>query len=368
MARRPHGAARLAAMLLGLLAWTPLPVAHAADVAAAPLRVVTAGAAPFVLPQLAGPAGSPAGFSIDLWTELARRMNTGYTWIVVPSQAELLPAVADGRADVAIAAIGMTSGRERMVDFSHPYFDSGLRIMVRAQQENSFLATLQSIPWLAITQLFAVAAAIVFALANVLWLVERRQGRGTGPYLRAIGESLWGTMLVIATGEHGDRDAPDVVKRVAVVVMWLIGVVLVAQLTATVTSSQTVQRLQSGINGPEDLPGKSIGSVPGSVAGEWLTQHGYTFATVKNGPEGLRMLADGDVQAIVFDTATLEYWAARDGKGAVQVVGPLFRPEKFAIAVPNGSPLRKRINEALLAVYDDGAYEQLRAKWFAPVR
>ena len=77
------------------------------------------------------------------------------------------------------------------------------------------------------------------------------------------------------------------------------------------------------------------------------------------------MLAEGEVQAIVFDAATLEYWAAKQGNGIVQVVGPLFRLEKYGIAVAMGSPLRKRMNEALLAIYDDGTYERIRAKWFS---
>jgi len=34
--------------------------------------------------------------------------------------------------------------------------------------------------------------------------------------------------------------------------------------------------------------------------------------------------------------------------------------------VAQGSPIRKQINEALLAVYDDGQYDAIRSKWFAP--
>ena len=98
------------------------------------------------------------------------------------------------------------------------------------------------------------AIIVIFVLANVLWLIERRNNRDfQKPYLRAIGEGLWGTMLIIATGEHGDRDAPRVWKRFAVAAMWLLGVVLIAQLTATVTSSQTVERLRSSIQGPDEL-------------------------------------------------------------------------------------------------------------------
>ena len=37
---------------------------------------------------------------------------------------------------------------------------------------------------------------------------------------------------------------------------------------------------------------------------------------------------------VVFDAATLQYWAAKQREGLVQVVGPSFRPQKYAIAVP----------------------------------
>ena len=40
-------------------------------------------------------------------------------------------------------------------------------------------------------------------------------------------------MLIIAIGEHGDRDTPRALKRLIVGVMWLFGVVLIAQFTAT---------------------------------------------------------------------------------------------------------------------------------------
>src|SRR6266700_3125612 len=153
-------------------------------------------------------------------------------------------------------------------------------------------------------------------LAHVLWLVERHDNpRFRKKYFAAIGEGLWGSMLIIATGEHGDRDAPNVLKRIAVVAMWLLGVILIAQLTATVTSSQIVARFQSEIRGPADLPGKKM--------------------------------------------------AAKRGKGMLQVVGPIFKPYKIGFVVREGSPLRKQINEALLAIYADGTYEDIYAKWFA---
>jgi ABC-type amino acid transport substrate-binding protein len=148
--------------------------------------------------------------------------------------------------------------------------------------------------------------------------------------------------------------------------MWLLGVVLVAQLTATVTSSQIVARFQSEIRGPADLPGKTIAaSAPGTISGDYLTGLGLPFTRITTPDEGIRMLTQGEVQAVVLNSAALQNLAAKRGKGVLQVVGPIFRNYKIGFVVREGSPLRKQINEALLAMYADGTYEDVYAKWFS---
>ena len=76
-------------------------------------------------------------------------------------------------------------------------------------------------------------------------------------------------------------------------------------------------------------------------------------------------LLNNQISAIVRDAPVLEWYDRQHPEQPVTVVGPLFRPEKYGIAVANGSALRKRINEALLAMYEDGTYEQIYGKWFS---
>jgi polar amino acid transport system substrate-binding protein len=328
------------------------------------LRVVTGPIPPFVIQK----DSVLSGFSIDLWNTLASRLDLKFSLndLGDRSEGKQLQALQRGDADVALSAIAMTVERERAVDFSIPYFDSGLQIMVRQQNDSPFLAALGSLlsPTIGLTML--AAFAVVVLLAHVLWLVERRGnpvfGRG---YLRGIAEGLWGVTLIIATGEHGDRDAPGAVKRLTVALMWLFGVVLIAEFTATITSALTVQKLTSIIRGPGDLPGKKVGTVPGSVAADYLRRQGIPFIEVRDADAGYDMLVQAEIQAIVFEAPTLQYWAAVRGQGVLQIVGPVFRPEKYGIAVVSGSPLRKRINEALEKMYSDGSYEDIYRKWFS---
>jgi ABC-type amino acid transport substrate-binding protein len=108
-----------------------------------------------------------------------------------------------------------------------------------------------------------------------------------------------------------------------------------------------------------------IASVAETAAAHYLTARELSFTPVHSAPEAFRLLQQGSVQAVVFDAPALEYWAAKDGHGVVEVVGPVFRPEKYAMAVANGSALRKQIDNALLEIYKDGTYERIHSAWFS---
>ena len=129
-----------------------------------------------------------------------------------------------------------------------------------------------------------------------------------------------------------------------------------------VNSSQTVQRLRSSIAGPRDPRGKCIETQPGTVTADYLTRRRILFVEVNDGAGGGDLLIRGKVQAIVYDAPTPQYCLARSNRSDPRIVGPHFMPEMYGVAVAVGSRLRKRINEALLEVYQDGTYELIYEK------
>lgn len=327
------------------------------------LRVVTGHASPFVkLP------GTPvSGYSIEIWHEVARRLGVGTEWTVLPdlSDAAQLQAVAEGRADLAISALAVTAEREAAFDFTLPYAESGLQVMVATGGGDAWWDTILALAPAELLWLLGVGGAVVLVLAHLLWLVERRHNpafrRG---YVRSVAEAVWGVVLIFSTGEHGDRDTPRVLKRVVVGAMWLTGVVLVAQFTAALTSALTVEQLRSGIEGPSDLPGRRIASAPGTVAASWLEARGLPFVPLTDIETAHAMLVRGEIDAVVYEAPQLRHWLANRGRSAAALVGPVFQPQPYAIAVPPGSPLRKRINGALLEMQADGTREDIQRRWF----
>lgn len=67
---------------------------------------------------------------------------------------------------------------------------------------------------------------------------------------------------------------------------------------------------------------------------------------------------------MVFDAPVLLYYAAKEGKGRVHMVGTPFRKEDYGIVFQRNNPLRQQVSVALLALREDGTYQQIYDKWF----
>ncbi len=85
----------------------------------------------FVPFEYKGKDGKYTGFDIDLWAEIAQRIGVEYELKPMDFNG-LIPGLATGNLDVALAAIFIKSSREEKIDFSHPYFRAGLKIMVQS--------------------------------------------------------------------------------------------------------------------------------------------------------------------------------------------------------------------------------------------
>jgi glutamine transport system substrate-binding protein len=87
--------------------------------------------------EFKGNDGKYIGFDIDIWDAIATDLKLNYT-IKPMVFNQLIPALKAGDIDVAIAGVTINSEREKIIDFSHPYFDSGLIVMVRSDRTDIY--------------------------------------------------------------------------------------------------------------------------------------------------------------------------------------------------------------------------------------
>lgn len=81
--------------------------------------------------------GAYTGFDIELWTELANRANLEFVFQPMDFNG-IIPGLQTGQLDAAIAAMTITPERQQVVDMSDPYYDTGIMLVVRAEDAEKY--------------------------------------------------------------------------------------------------------------------------------------------------------------------------------------------------------------------------------------
>lgn len=329
------------------------------------LRIATKPLVPFVFEQ----NGQYVGFSIDLWRSIADEINVKSEFQQAQTVNELVERINTKKADVAVAGMTITAEREQVMDFSHPFFESGLQILVVNRSESGIATFFSFLFSSALLQVVGGLLLVILVAAHLLWLFERHENPEMFPksYLPGIWESFWWSVVTVVTVGYGDKAPKGVAGRLVAIVWMFTGLILISYFTASVTSALTVQRLTGRISTPTDLLGKRVATVSGSTAAEYVDEQPIAVFKYEQIAQAYQALEQGKVEAVVYDSPVLLYYASHEGKGKVQVIGPVFQKQSYGIGLQAGSPYRERINQALLTLQENGTYTIIYEKWFGAV-
>jgi polar amino acid transport system substrate-binding protein len=329
-----------------------------------PVRIATRLARPDAFEE----NGQIVGFSIDLGRSILKELQRDSEFKMYASVSEILQAIRSGQADLGFAAIAITQQREREFDFSHPILVASLQIMVLRPEkqtrtvEQELVRRLLDPPLL---RLIGIVALLMLIPAHIVWYFERGNENGLIPsksYIPGIFQSLWWTILALL-GQTDKMPNGSVGKMVAL--FWvLIGIVFVAYFTATITAELTVQEIRGDIQGLSDLRDRRVALVADDEALQYLEDRDIYQVTQFDRLEvAYEALLSDRVDAIVASRPLLLYHASHEGQGKVQVVGVPFREQFYAIVMPENSPYRKSLNQAILTLKENGAYQKIYRQW-----
>ena len=307
--------------------------------------------------------GSFEGFDIDIWSEVSDVIGVDSTYRLMQF-GDLMEALKSGEIDVGLAGISITRDRELEMDFSHPYMNSGLRILTTVDDDPGWLRLLRFLATTATLKLLGSLVAFVLLCAHVLFLAERGSSDISRRYFPGILEACWCVLATITTVGYGDVAPRRWLGRFASAVVMLIGISLFGVAIAQLSAGLMMEGLRSEISGPEDLKGRPVATVAGTTSTAVGIRLGARLREVETIGAAHRMLAAGEVDAILFDAAPLMRYVVEDGNNTVTIVGPLIERQAYGIAFPAGSELREPVNRALLELDESGRYERIRAKWF----
>lgn len=332
--------------LAALLATALPPMAQTAPDST--IRIGTREAPPFAMKTA---DGSWQGISIDLLDRIAA--DAMFEFELVETDLEgMIRKVADGDLDASIAAMTVTLDRERVVDFSHPFFLSGLGVAVATVPGSALFAVLEALTSRDFLVTIGLLTGLLSLVGFLVWLAERRGNPGEFEPDRARGifSGIWWAAVTMTTVGYGDKTPVSVLGRLLGLVWMFSALILTALIIAQLSAAITNHRIAGTISSPADLARQQVGYVRDAASLDDLRALGARptpFAGVREGFEALR---DGRITAFVHDEPILIWMAATTD--TVEVTPIRFAPQNYAIVLPEDSPFREEINQAILEILD----------------
>ncbi|XP_035674417.1 glutamate receptor ionotropic, delta-1-like [Branchiostoma floridae] len=359
------------------------------------LRVSVVVEEPFVMKRDT-PAGPVFyGFCIDILDQMAKDHNFRYDIYETPDRKfgvqldngswnGAIGQVLSRHADIAVSDLVISAQREEVVDFTKPYLDYGVRLILKKpvdKEQNwwGFLAPLDGTVWWSIL-------GAVFGVSVLLYILHRyspygsyKQPHGEEKHHSDLKETVW--FIIGSLMQQGGEPIQNFISgRILSTFWWFFVLIIIATYTANLAAFLTVSRMDIPVRSVQDLAGQvniKYGTVRDSNLQSFFRSRSreggmyermWNFmvgsepsAFVDTTVEGLERVQQGGY-AFLWDTAVLEY--EKNRKCDLIIVGDPFYKGGYGFAMPRGAPYRDDLSMTILRMQGSGHIEKLQTKWW----
>ena len=324
------------------------------------LIVGTKIAPPFSMKK---PNGQWYGVSIDLWKEIAKKLNLHYKF-QEDTLDGLIDKIKNKKIEVAIAAITVSAKREHFADFSNGYYTEVLSIAI-PKNEGSIIKDVFNKLFSYTTLWVVLAIIVVIHIAGIaFWLMERTDGNNQGKSsIKRISSGIWWAAVTLATLGRGDVIPKTKGGRVVAIVWMFVSVFVIALIIAAFTSFFTSAQKIYFINSFKDLDKGKIATIRNSYSDEILRKRGLLPVYYNSLKEALNAVKNEEVDAIVYDKQLLKYMIDRYFKDSLTLTKEYFMPQSYSLIFKEDCHLKESINRALLEVLESEKWKIIKDKY-----
>ncbi|XP_048329014.2 glutamate receptor 2.8-like [Ziziphus jujuba] len=323
-----------------------------------------------------------SGFSYDVFMAALDRLPLAVPHKLIPfmnsfrqnngTYDELLNQIKLKNFDAVVGDTTITANRSTYVDFTLPYIESGILMVVKVKDAETkniwiFLKPLRWDLWLTI------GLAFVFT-GFVVWFFEHRSNEEfRGPPHRQLGTMCW---FSFSTLVFAHREKVESKWSRFVLVIWIFVVLIFTQsYTASLASMLTVQKLGPAVVDFNELKMNDyyVGYQKNSYVRDFLIGklnfsefrlRPYTSPEEYNDAMSKGSL-NGGIDAIFDEIPNVKLLLAKYCS-RYTVTGPTYKSAGYGFAFPIGSPLVSYISRAILNITQNhNKIQQMEHKYFA---
>ncbi|XP_062856628.1 glutamate receptor 1a [Trichomycterus rosablanca] len=366
------------------------------------------------------------GYCVELAAEIAKHVGYQYKLKIVADWKYgardpetkmwngMVGELVYGKADVAVAPLTITLVREEVIDFSKPFMSLGISIMIKKPTKSkpgvfSFLDPLAYEIWMCIVFAYIGVSVVLFLVSRFSpyeWHADDCEDGGEASANQAassscqpgqspqnqaqqnqeqnnefgIFNSLWFSLGAFMQ-QGCDISPRSLSGRIVGGVWWFFTLIIISSYTANLAAFLTVERMVSPIESAEDLAKQTeiaYGTLDAGSTKEFFRRSKIAVfekmwsymksadpsVFVKTTDEGvIRVRKSKGKYAYLLESTMNEYIEQRKPCDTMKVGGNL-DSKGYGVATPKGSPLRNRVNLAVLKLNEQGLLDKLKNKWW----
>ncbi|CAN8285479.1 unnamed protein product [Cochlearia groenlandica] len=318
-------------------------------------------------------ATTPTGYTIDIFEATLKKLPYSvvpryFAFESIDNYNELVKQVYDGVFDAVVGDVTITAHRSLIVDFTLPFTESGVSMLVPMKDHENKNAWVFLEPWS--LDLWLTTGCFFVLIGFVVWLFEHRVNTDfRGPPHHQIGTSFWFSFSTMVFA-HREKVVSNL-ARFVVVVWCFVMLVLTQSYTANLTSFLTVQQFQPTAINVNDLikNGDSVGYQNGTFVKDILRGLGFQQSQLKpfaSAEECNDLLSKGTSKggiSAAFDEVAYLKAILSKFCSKYAMVEPSFKTAGFGFAFPKNSPLTGDVSRAILNVTQSEEMANIENKW-----
>ena len=336
----------------------------AEPISAETLRVGVTGSPPFVISE----GEKSSGISLDVWLHLAEENDLAYELISKSSPEKGIQALNDGSIDVLIGPISITPRRLAMpnVDFTQPYYMGRVGVLLPLEPPSLLSRVRVFFGWAVLSSIL-VMTGVLLVVGSLVWLAERRRNPEQFPrrWAPGIASGMWFALVTLTTVGYGDK-APVTRTGRGITGAWMItSLIAVSSLTASLASAFTLFLSGSSldvITNPLQLKARRVAVVSGTSGMEMAQQDGMRLVPSDDLKGAVRLLLEGQADALVFDEPAIRFYIKKNPHLALQLAPFNLGEETYGFALKANNPLRTPLDVSILRMRRMGKMEAIDEK------
>nr|XP_033816875.1 glutamate receptor ionotropic, NMDA 2C [Geotrypetes seraphini] len=342
------------------------------------------------------------GFCIDILKKLAKTVRFSYDLYLVTNgkHGKKVRGVWNGmigevyykRADMAIGSLTINEERSEIVDFSVPFVETGISVMVARSNgtvsPSAFLEPYSPAVWaMMFVMCLTVVAVTVFVFeyfSPVAYNQNLTSGKRIGGPTFTIGKSIWLLWALVFNNSVPTENPKGTTSKIMVLVWAFFAVIFLASYTANLAAFMIQEQYIDTVSGLSDkkfqkpleqYPAFRFGTVPNgsterNIRSNYPDMHTHMIKYNQRSVEdALNSLKMGKLDAFIYDAAVLNYMAGKDEGCKLVTIGSgkVFATTGYGIALQKDSKWKRAIDLALLQFLGDGDTQKLETVWLSGI-